>query len=80
MEVPEEDAPDLDHVDEPPVSDCAVNEGAAPKAQTDSELSTDGADSEFSTDVGIQNFLRALQIQRKLRPNGPVPVEVQQQR
>lgn len=24
VEVPEEDAPDLDHVDEPPVSDCAV--------------------------------------------------------
>ena len=50
VEVPEEDAPDLDHVDEPPVSDCAVNEGAAPKAQADSELSTDGADPEFSTD------------------------------
>jgi len=50
VKVPEEDAPDLDHVDEPPVSDCAVNEGAAPKAQADSELSTDGADPEFSTD------------------------------
>ena len=44
-----EDAPDLDHVDEPPISDCAVNEGAAPKAQADSELSTDGADTELST-------------------------------
>ena len=52
VEVPEEDAPDLDHVDEPPVRDCAVNEGAAPKAQADSELSTDGADPEFSTDGG----------------------------
>ena len=50
VEVPEEDVPDLDHVDEPPVSDCAVNERAAPKAQADSELSTDGADPEFSTD------------------------------
>ena len=46
----QEDAPDLDHVDEPPVSDCAVNEGAAPWAQADSELSIDGADPEFSTD------------------------------
>ena len=49
VEVPEEDAPDLDHVDEPPVSDFAVNEGAAPKAQADSELSTDRADPELST-------------------------------
>ena len=49
MEVPEEDAPDPDHVDEPPVSDCAINEGAAPTVQADPELSTDGADPEFST-------------------------------
>ena len=50
VEVPEEDAPDPDHVDEPPVGDCAVNEGAAPTVQADPELSTDGADPEFSTD------------------------------
>ena len=40
----------LDHVDEPSVSYCAVNEGAAPRVQADSEPSTDGAHPEFSTD------------------------------
>ena len=50
VDVLEEDAPDPHHVDEPPVGDCAVNEGAAPTVQADPELSTDGADPEFSTD------------------------------
>ena len=49
VEVPEEDAPDPDHVDEPPVGDCAVNEGAVPTVRADPELSTDDADPEFST-------------------------------
>ena len=50
VKVLEEDAPDPDNVDEPPVGDCAVNEGAAPTVQADPELSTDGVDPEFSTD------------------------------
>ena len=50
VEVPEEDVPDPDHVEEPPVGDCAVKEGASPTVQADPELSTDGADPEFSTD------------------------------
>ena len=50
MEVLEEEVPDSDHVGEPPVGDCVVNEGATPTVQADPELSTDGVDPELSTD------------------------------
>ena len=49
VEVLEEDAPDPDHDDKPPVGGCADKESAVPAVQADPELSNDGVDPELST-------------------------------
>ena len=48
VEVLEEDGPDPDHDDEPPVGGCADKKSAVPAVQADPELSNYGVDPELS--------------------------------